>query len=123
STGQGRLFINGQFIGVTGGDWVYNSTNHNDPRYGDGTPVPPATWASWGQFPSPWGLSPGGASMQSTFSIFSDDSGDGESVYIKNLYFTDHQLGDAAIAALGGPSAAGIVFTAAASCYPNCDGS
>ncbi len=125
STGQGRLFVNGTFIGTTGGDWLYNSTNHNDPRFGDQTAVPPATWSAWGQFPSPWALSQGstGTPMQSTFSIFSDDTGDGESVYIKNLYFTDHQLTDAQIAALGGASAAGIVFTGPTPCYANCDGS
>ena len=124
SSGQGRLFINGTFIGATGGDWLYNSTNRTDPRFGDQTPVPAATWNSWGQFPSPWALSQGstGVGMQSTFSIFSDDSGDGESVYVKNLYFTDHDLTDAQIIALGGPNAAGIVF-ASSPCYANCDGS
>jgi hypothetical protein len=125
SSGQGRLFVNGQFIGTTGGDWVYNSTNANDPKYGDGTPVPPASWNAWGQFPSPWSLSQGtsGSGMQATLSIFSDDSGDGESVYIKNLYFTDRLMTDAQVAALGGANAAGIVFTGSAPCYPNCDGS
>ena len=62
---QGRLFVNGQFVGTTGGDWTYASTKSADPRFGDissshplGTPVPAATWNSWGQFPSPWALSP-----------------------------------------------------------------
>jgi hypothetical protein len=127
SSGTGRVFVNGQFIGTTGGDWVYNSTDKNSPKFGDGVVVPPASWSAWGQFPAPWPLSGGtsGSGMQSTFSIFSDESGDGESVYIKSFYFTDRCMSDAQVVALGGVNAAGIVFTGGgpAPCYANCDAS
>ena len=33
--GEGRLFVDGAYIGTTSGDWVYNPTNSADPRYGD----------------------------------------------------------------------------------------
>ncbi|MBS0197483.1 MAG: hypothetical protein JSR77_12065 [Planctomycetes bacterium] len=117
---QGRLFVNGTFIGTTSGDWVYNSTKSTDPRYGDvstaqpvGTPVAPADWAAWGQFPSPWVFAPNAsntAPMASTVCLFSDLQGRGESVYVANMLFSDEAMTDAQIAALGGTSARGIMF-------------
>jgi hypothetical protein len=118
--GQGRLFVDGTFIGTTGGDWLYNSTKSTDPRYGDvstaqpnGTVVAPATWASWGSFPSPWVSSPtttNSAPMASTICLFSDLQGRGESIYIANMLFSDEAMTDAQVLALGGVSARGIMF-------------
>ena len=118
--GQSRLFVDGTFIGTTGGDWVYNSTKSTDPRYGDvstaqpvGTPVAPATWASWGSFPSPWAVAPvssNAAPMASTLCLFADLQGRGESVYVANMLFADEAMTDAQIAALGATSARGMMF-------------
>jgi hypothetical protein len=123
--GQSRLFVDGTFIGTTGGDWVYNSTKSTDPRYGDvstaqpvGTPVAPATWASWGSFPSPWAVAPvssNAAPMASTLCLFADLQGRGESVYVANMLFADEAMTDAQIAALGATSARGIMFPRPAS--------
>jgi hypothetical protein len=118
--GQSRLFVDGTFIGTTGGDWVYNSTKSTDPRYGDvstaqpvGTPVAPTTWASWGSFPSPWATAPvssNAAPMASTLCLFADLQGRGESVYVANMLFADEAMTDAQIAALGATSARGMMF-------------
>jgi hypothetical protein len=118
--GQSRLFVDGTFIGTTGGDWVYNSTKSTDPRYGDvstaqpvGTPVAPTTWASWGSFPSPWAVAPvssNAAPMASTLCLFADLQGRGESVYVANMLFADEAMTDAQIAALGATSARGMMF-------------
>jgi hypothetical protein len=123
--GQSRLFVDGTFIGTTGGDWVYNSTKSTDPRYGDvstaqpvGTPVAPTTWASWGSFPSPWATAPvssNAAPMASTLCLFADLQGRGESVYVANMLFADEAMTDAQIAALGATSARGIMFPRPAS--------
>ena len=51
---EGRVYVDGQFIGTTGGDWVFNLTDATDLRYADGEPIDPADWAAWGQHPSPW---------------------------------------------------------------------
>ncbi len=117
---QGRLFVDGIFIGTTAGDWVYNSTKSTDPRYGDlstaqpvGTPVPSADWNAWGQFPSPWVFAPNAgnpALMGSTICLFADLQGRGESVYIANMLFSDDILSDAQVASLGGVNPRGIMF-------------
>ncbi len=127
-----RIFVNGTFVGTTGGDWVYNAVKSTDPRWGDnsaqpatgsavppasnGTVIPPATWSAWGSFPSPWAYSGGssgaatGAPTASTLGLFCDINGWGESVYVANMMFTDQPMSDAAVAALGGPNARGIVY-------------
>lgn len=117
---EGRIFVDGTFIGTTKGDWVYNSTKSTDPRYGDvsttqqqGTSVPAATWNAWGQFPSPWAIAPtqsNAAPMASTLCLFSDLGGRGESFYLMNMMFTDEAMSDAAIANLGGVDPFGIVL-------------
>jgi hypothetical protein len=135
-TQTGRVFVNGSFAGTTGGDWVYSSCKSTDPRWGDvsstdpqGTPVAPATWNAWGQFPSPWAQAPNAtlAPMASTVCLFADLQGRGESFYVANFMYTDEAMTDAAIAALGGPNARGIVYLRprSGSCDPdvNCDGS
>ena len=118
-TKQGRVFINGAYIGTTGGDWLYASAKSTDPRWGDasstnpnGTAVTPATWNAWGQFPSPFAQSPNAtlAPMASTICLFADLQGRGESVYVANYLYTDEALSDADIIALGGPNARGIAF-------------
>ena len=79
----------------------------------NGTVVAPATWASWGSFPSPWVSSPtttNSAPMASTICLFSDLQGRGESIYIANMLFSDEAMTDAQIVALGGVSARGIMF-------------
>ncbi len=123
----GRVFVNGAFVGVTGGDWVYSSTSSTDPRWGDvsstnptGTAVAPATWSGWGQFPSPWAQAPNAtlAPMASTICLFSDLQGRGESVYIANFLYTDEALTDAQVAALGGPNARGIAYLRPAATCP-----
>lgn len=128
----GRIFVNGQFLGTTQGDWIYNSCKSTDPRFGDisstnptGTAVPPATWNSWGQFPSPWAQAPNStlAPMASTVCLFSDLQGRGEAFYVANFFFTDEAMTDAQIQALGGPNARGIVHLrpAAPSCIADVD--
>lgn len=119
-TGEGRLYVDGQFIGTTSGSWVYNSTKSADPRYGDvstgqqqGTPVPPASWSAWGEFPNPWVVAPNSgnpAPMASTMCLFADLQGRGESVYIAGLMFTDEALTGQQVAALGGVNPLGIVY-------------
>lgn len=136
-TAQSRVFVNGALVGTSGTDWVYNSCRSADPRWGDpsqtnplGTSVPGATWSAWGQFPSPWAQLPITAPntlpayMQSTFSVFADLMGRGESVYVANMLFTDEAMTDAQVAALGGPNARGIVYLrpAAPSCPADFDG-
>lgn len=128
--GTGRIYIDGQLIGTTAGDWIYNSTKQGDPRWGDtstanplGTPVAPATWQAWGQFPSPWAYSGTSvnAPMASTLCLFADLQGRGESVYIANIGFADDALSAAEIAALGGANAQGIWYPRAplADCNAN----
>ncbi len=114
-----RVFVNGQFVGTSGSGWVYASCKQSDPRWGDlssanpnGTPVDPATWNGWGQFPSPWAKSGGstGAPMAATICLFADIQGRGESVYLANFAYTDEAMSDAAILALGGPNGLGIFY-------------
>jgi len=114
-----RVFVNGQFMGASGSGWVYASCKQSDPRWGDlssanpeGTPVEPATWNSWGQFPSPWAKSAGtsGAPMAATICLFADLQGRGESVYLANFAYTDQAMADAAVGALGGPNGLGIFY-------------
>ncbi|CAG1006962.1 hypothetical protein PHYC_03377 [Phycisphaerales bacterium] len=134
-TKVGRVFVNGSLAGTTSGDWVYASTKSTDPRWGDvssanpqGTPVAPATWNGWGQFPSPWAQAPNStlAPMASTVCFFSDLQGRGETFYLANLLYTDEAMTDAQITALGGPNARGVVYLRPLppSCDPdvNCDG-
>jgi len=128
--GTGRIYIDGQLIGATGGDWIYNSTKSADPRWGDtstanpmGTPVAPATWQAWGQFPSPWAYSGTSvnAPMASTLCLFADLQGRGEAVYVANIGFADEALTAGEIAALGSANARGIWYPAppAADCNAN----
>ncbi len=124
-TKQGRVFVNGTYLGTTGGDWVYASCKSTDPRWGDvsstnlaGTAVAPATWNGWGQFPSPWAKSPNAAAapMAATICLFSDLLGRGESIYVANMAYADEAMTDTQIAALGGPSWRGIVHLKPAGC-------
>lgn len=124
--GNSRIFVDGALVGISGGGWVYNSTKSTDPRYPDisssqpvGTAVPPATWAAWGAFPSPWAHIPNPSAptdttkatpMGSTVCLFADLQGRGESVYIANLLFADEAMTDAQITSLGGADARGIVY-------------
>lgn len=134
---QSRIFVNGVLVGTTGTDWVYNSCKSSDPRWGDpsvsnpqGTVVPAASWNAWGQFPNPWAQLPIAdpntqpAYMQSTFSLFADLMGRGESVYVANMMFTDEAMPDAQVSALGGPDARGIVYLrpGAPTCVADFDG-
>ena len=114
-----RIFVNGAFVGASQSDWVYNACKSADPRWGDisstnvsGTPIPGATWNGWGQFPSPWAKQADApnAPTASTFSMFADITGAGQSVYVANAMFTDEAMSDSGVAALGGPSARGIVY-------------
>ncbi|MGD9690740.1 MAG: hypothetical protein AB7K52_14680 [Phycisphaerales bacterium] len=126
-TGQSRVFVDGVLLGTNGNaGWLYNSVKSTDPRYPDllstqpvGTPVPMADWNAWGQFPSPWSLLPNPAEpgnlgratpLGSTVCLFADLQGRGETFYIANLLFADEAMTDAAIAALGGADARGIVY-------------
>jgi hypothetical protein len=121
----GRLFIDGVFAGVTGGDWTYNAVKSTDPRYGDksstnplGTPVSTADWNAWGRFPSPWAVSPNAtaAPLASTICLFADLQGRGETFYVANMLFTDEAMSDAQIAALGTASGRGIRYLKPAAC-------
>ncbi len=108
------FYVDGVAVGSTTGDWLYNFCNPGAPVYGDGTPVTPADWSAWGQFPNPWRVSPNPsnpAPINSTFSMFADlEGGRSESVYLANYLFIDRGLTPAEIADLGGPDAAGILF-------------
>ena len=109
--GTATFFVNGVSIGSTAGDWVYNFCNPNDPKFGDGTAIPAATWSSWGSMPNPWQKSAGGAPINSTFSMFADlESGRSESVYLANYLFVDRAMTASEVTALGGPNAAGILY-------------
>lgn len=57
-------------IGIAAGDWIDTTTDHTDPRYGDGEVVNPADWSAWGAFPNPWATSSGGALMAGTSALF-----------------------------------------------------
>ena len=134
-TNKARVYIDGQLIGETNSDWLYNSTDPTNPEYGDLEPVNPADWQAWGQFPSPWAFSSGNfpgstgpTPLDSLFTLFADlgdaDLGPGgrsEKAYLANLYFADDLLTDSEIAALGGVDADGIVFTASP-CPPDFNG-
>jgi hypothetical protein len=131
---SGRVFVNGNFVGTTGGDWLYNSCKSSDPRWGDvsstnlnGTPVASATWASWGNFPSLWAKSPNAAAapMAATVCLFADLLGRGEAVYVANFMYSDEAMTDAQVAALGGPNARGIAYLRPVPCAAdfNHDGS
>ena len=128
---QGRVHVNGVFVGTTGGDWVYASCKSTDPRWGDvasdntqGTPVAPATWESWGRFPSPWAKSPNAAAapMAATLCLFADLLGRSERVYIANLLYSDEPMTDAQIAAYGGPKARGIHYLRPSPCPADFNG-
>lgn len=114
-----RVFVNGQFVGTSGSGWLYAACKVSDPRWGDlsstnpqGTPVDPATWNGWGQFPSPWAKSPGTvqAPMAATICLFADLQGRGGSVYLANFAYTDEAMTDTDIAALGAPNGLGIFY-------------
>ncbi|MCC6320444.1 MAG: hypothetical protein IT438_03285 [Phycisphaerales bacterium] len=124
-TKTGKVFVNGVPLGATGSDWLYNAVKSTDPRWGDltsgsfeGSPIAPATWTGWGQFPSPWAAQPTApnAPTASTCGLFADITGKGESVYIANLLFSDEAMTDAQAASLGGPNARGIFYTRPAPC-------
>ena len=115
----GRVFVNGVFVGTTGGDWVYNSCKSTAPCYGDvsaanplGTPVVPADWSQWGSFPSPWAKSPNAAAapMAATIPLFADLLGQGQSIYVANFMYSDEAMTDSQIASFGGPDARGIAY-------------
>ncbi len=121
--GLARVFVDGTFIGTTGSDWLYNTTNPSDPRFLDSEAVIAATWNLWGQFPNPWAFSTGGLPMASTLCLFADlAAGRSESVYVANMYFGDTMLTDTQIAALGGADADGILFTTPPPCPGDANG-
>ncbi|RMH14152.1 MAG: hypothetical protein D6695_02060 [Planctomycetota bacterium] len=113
------VYLNGVHVGQMEADWLYCAVDPTAPAYGDGEPVDPNDWASWGAFPNPWALSSGTApgsvgptSLASTFSLFADLAGGrSEPVYLANLYLVDTVLSGDEIASLGGPAADGIVLT------------
>jgi hypothetical protein len=137
---QSRVFVNGTLATtIPAADWVYNACKSLDPRWGDNTTPPPATnatvipaatWNGWGQFPSPWAYSgsPGGTGTATggptaaTLGLFCDINGWGESVYVANMLFTDEAMSDAAVAALGGPNARGIVYLRPVPCPADFNG-
>ncbi len=111
--GVGDVYVDGQYIGTTNSDWVFDLTDSTDPRYADGEAVDPGDWSAWGQHPSPWAQSSNDAAMKGTFSLFADGLfGRSESVYIANVLFTDTLLDAAEIVGFGGSDAAGIRITA-----------
>ncbi|GBC97290.1 hypothetical protein HRbin16_03111 [bacterium HR16] len=59
------------------------------------------------QSPSGWGVD-GRFSLESTFLLFADNDGETQEGFINCLQLRDYPMSDAEIAALGGPSAAGI---------------
>lgn len=126
-TRRSRVFINGQFIGETGSDWLYNTLDPRDGErtYSDGTPIDDADWAAWGGRPNPWARVPGPLADSAPFYIasqmvlFADLLGEGESVNLANLFFTDRAMTDGELIALGGANANGIVVT---SCDSPCPG-
>ncbi len=121
--GQSRVYVDGIFVGTTGSDWLYNTTDPTDPRFLDGEAVPGAWWTAWGSFPNPWAFSSGGLPMSSTLCLFSDlASGRSETAYIANMYFADIMLSDSEIAALGAANADGIVFTTPPPCPGDANG-
>ncbi len=106
---EGRVYVDGQFIGTTGGDWVFNLTDATDLRYADGEPIDPADWAAWGEHPSPWALTANNGTTKGGFSLFSDGLfGRSETAYVANVLFTDTLLDAADLAALGSAQAGGI---------------
>lgn len=118
------IYVNGSPIGTTTGDWLYNGVDGSAPAFGDGEPVPPATWSAWGEFPSPWAHSPAGgdppATLDGTVCLFADLPGRGEALYLSSFFWTDTLLTPSTIATLGSTDAAGILFTDAPP--PVCDG-
>ncbi len=106
----GRIYIDGAFVGLTGGDWLYNSVDATDPRYGDGEAVDPADWTAWGEFPSPWAQSTAGVPLGALALLFADLPGRGEPVYIANMMFTDKLMGPNEVASMGSADACGILF-------------
>lgn len=131
-TRTGKVFVNGMLLGTTGSDWLYNAVKSTDPRWGnlssgsfEGSPIAPATWQAWGEFPSPWASQPvsPNAPTASTAGLFADITGKGESVYVANMAFTDEALTDAQAAALGGPNARGIFYPRPAPCVGDFNGS
>ncbi|KAA0212977.1 MAG: hypothetical protein DYG94_13475 [Leptolyngbya sp. PLA3] len=121
TAGASRVYLNGVYVGNIEADWLYCAVDPNHPEYGDGEDVEASDWTSWGGFPNPWaqssGKEPGStgpAPLSSTFSMFADLAGGrSEVAYLANYYFVDTALTGAEIAALGGPSAAGIVMVGA----------
>ncbi len=127
----GRVFLNGVFVGTTGGDWVYNSCKSTAPCYGDvseanptGTPVNPTVWSGWGSFPSPWAKSPNTAAapMAATIPLFADLLGQGEAIYVANFMYSDEAMTDVQIAAFGGPNGRGIAYLRPIPCPPDFNG-
>jgi len=130
-TKVGRVFLDGAFVGVTSGDWVYNSCKSTDPRYGDkssgnpdGTPIAPGDWAAWGEFPRPWAQAPNDtkAPIASTVCLLADLGQRGSPIYIANFLFSDEAMADGQIAGLGGPNARGIVWLTPPECGADFNG-
>lgn len=114
-----KVYVNGAYVGETMPDWLYNFCDPTNPQYGDHTPIAPATWASWGNFPNPWAFSPGSPAtpISSTFSMFADmEGGRSESVYLANFLFMNRTMVAGEVAALGAPDARGILFFDAPQC-------
>jgi hypothetical protein len=121
--GVSRVFVDGAFVGEIGSDWVAAATDPTAPTYADGEALPTGAWDAWGEFPSPWSRSSGAlnpgfdgepvpAPMNSTFCMFADlRFGGSQPVYLANYLFTDGLLEDSEVSDLGGPNAAGIMFT------------
>src|SRR5690606_13754835 len=62
-----RIYVNGEFIGEAEfAGSLFNMVNPEQPTFNTGEPVPQQLWNRWGQFPSPWAMSPNEGSLLST---------------------------------------------------------
>jgi hypothetical protein len=108
SSRNSRIFINGNFIGLTSGEWFYNGINPASPP----TNVSPTDWAAWGALPCvfpPYNHDAGGT-------LFNSNNGVGERFYVANIYFGEGLVCDQAILALGGPTAAAMPRNLSSQC-------
>lgn len=105
-----RIFVNGDFIGEADfAGSLFNMVDPDAPTFADGTPVPSALWARWGQFPSPWATGPGGG-LFSTATLFSDNDGEGRPFFIAKAYMTDTDIDDTQASGLDEPGPDRIIL-------------
>ncbi|MEM1164671.1 MAG: hypothetical protein AAGI30_00095 [Planctomycetota bacterium] len=127
---EARIFVNGTKVGQLGWgddidnfldpaapDWWAENFDNVDPFTFFSTPIDTPSFVSWGSYPNPWldfvtnsFTSVQGPATESAFVMFGDALGRGELFYVANYYFAESVINDADIAALGGPSADGIVL-------------